>query len=163
MFNWNYQLSSKLTFTCTFKTVIPDCHFLRNLRFYLHRTHHSATVNPFLWMGLNCLKARDKLRGGSLLFTFAFSEIPGTHSIRGIWSQQPCCCPDSSNTANINQWNILSMLDKIGKKCSPNGNHYISRADLTRLTKIFSLSCIYLYIINIYAKIAISFFNLWET
>ena len=74
----------------------------------------------FLWMGFNCLKARDTFRGGSLLFTTKFPEIPGTHS----------------------------------KKCSPNGNPYIFSADLTRLTKMFSLSCSYLYILNMYAKTA---------
>ena len=46
------------------------------------------------------------------------------------------------------------ILEKIGKKCSPNGNHYIFITDLTRLTKMFSLSRIYLNILNMYAKIA---------
>ena len=49
-------------------------------------------------MGFNCLKARDTLQGGSLLFTIKFPEIPDTHSIRGIWPQQPYGCPASSNT-----------------------------------------------------------------
>ena len=31
------------------------------------------------WMGFNCLKATELLKGGSLLFTSKFSEIPGTH------------------------------------------------------------------------------------
>ena len=70
-------------------------------------------------MGFNCLKARDTLRGGSLLFTTKFPEIPVTHSIRGIWPQQPYCCPASSNTPNIKQGNILSISDKIGKNCPP--------------------------------------------
>ena len=106
-------------------------------------------------MGFNCLKARDTLRGGSLLFTTKFPEIPDTHSIRDIWPQQPYRCPASSNTPpHINQWNILSILDKIGKKCSPNGNHYIFSADLTRLTKMFSWSWIYLCILNMYARTA---------
>ena len=35
----------------------------------------------FLWMGFNCLKATEPLRGGSLLFTTKFPEIPGTHLI----------------------------------------------------------------------------------
>ena len=34
-----------------------------------------------LWMGLNCFKATEPLRGGSLLFTPKFPEIPGTHLI----------------------------------------------------------------------------------
>ena len=32
-------------------------------------------------MGFNCLKATEPPRGGSLLFTTKFSEIPGTHLI----------------------------------------------------------------------------------
>ena len=32
-------------------------------------------------MGLNCRKASEPLRGGSLLFTTKFPEIPGTHLI----------------------------------------------------------------------------------
>ena len=33
----------------------------------------------FLWMGFNCLKATNPLRGGSLRFAFKFPEILGTH------------------------------------------------------------------------------------
>ena len=36
---------------------------------------------PFLWMRFNYLKATEPLRGGSLLFTTKFPEIPGTHFI----------------------------------------------------------------------------------
>ena len=32
-------------------------------------------------MGFNCLKATEPLRGGSLLFTIKFPEIPVTHLI----------------------------------------------------------------------------------
>ena len=32
-------------------------------------------------MGFNCLKAAEPLQVGSLLFTFNFPEIPGTHLI----------------------------------------------------------------------------------
>ena len=32
-------------------------------------------------MGFNCLKATEPLKGGSLLFTTKFPEIPGTHLI----------------------------------------------------------------------------------
>ena len=46
------------------------------------------------------------------------------------------------------------IVDKIGKTCSPDGNHHIFSADLTRLTKMFFLSCIYLYILNMYAETA---------
>ena len=37
--------------------------------------------DPFLWMGFNCLKATEPLRGDSLLFTTKFPAIPGTHLI----------------------------------------------------------------------------------
>ena len=30
-------------------------------------------------MGSNCLKATEPLRGGNLIFTNMFPEIPGTH------------------------------------------------------------------------------------
>ena len=36
---------------------------------------------PFLWMGLNCLKATEPLRGDSLLFTTRSPSTPGTHLI----------------------------------------------------------------------------------
>ena len=36
---------------------------------------------PFSWIGLNCPKATEPLREGSLLFTTKFPEIPGTHLI----------------------------------------------------------------------------------
>ena len=35
----------------------------------------------FLWMGFNCLKAAEPLRGGSLLFNIKFSKILGTRLI----------------------------------------------------------------------------------
>ena len=37
--------------------------------------------DSFLWMEFNCLKSTEPLRGGSLLFTTKFPEIPGTHLI----------------------------------------------------------------------------------
>ena len=36
---------------------------------------------PFYGLGFNCLKAREPHRGGSLLFTTKFPEIPGTYFI----------------------------------------------------------------------------------
>ena len=30
---------------------------------------------PFLWMGFNCLKATEPLRGGTLLFTFKLPSV----------------------------------------------------------------------------------------
>ena len=112
MFHWAYQLSSKPTFLPAYlKAVIPDCHFLRSLKFYLHSPHHSPTVKlwsikvmvHFYGWGSTCLNARDTLRGGSLLFATKFPEIPGTHSIMGIWPQQLYRNPASSNTPNISQ------------------------------------------------------------
>ena len=49
----------------------PEPPFLKNFELY----------GSFLWMGFNCLKATGPLRGGSLLFTTKFPEIPGTHLI----------------------------------------------------------------------------------
>ena len=36
---------------------------------------------PFSWMGSNCLKATEPLRGYSLLFTVQFPEVPDTQLI----------------------------------------------------------------------------------
>ena len=36
---------------------------------------------PLLWMGFNCLKAAEPLRGGSLLFTTQAPGVPGTNLI----------------------------------------------------------------------------------
>ena len=33
---------------------------------------------PFLWIGFNCLKAKEPLKGDDLLFTIQFPEVPGT-------------------------------------------------------------------------------------
>ena len=37
--------------------------------------------DPFLWMGFNCLKATEPLRGDSLLFTIQFPGVSGTQLI----------------------------------------------------------------------------------
>ena len=46
------------------------------------RWHDMASVSnlkknlwPFLWLGFNCLKATEPLRGGSLPFTTKFPEV----------------------------------------------------------------------------------------
>ena len=39
------------------------------------------TYDPFLWMGFNCLKATEPLRGDSLPFTPQYPGVPGTHLI----------------------------------------------------------------------------------
>ena len=36
---------------------------------------------PLLWMGFNCLKATQPLRGGGLVLIIQFPEIPGSHFI----------------------------------------------------------------------------------
>ena len=36
---------------------------------------------PFLWIGVNCLKATEPLRGDRLLFITKSSEVTGTHLI----------------------------------------------------------------------------------
>ena len=36
---------------------------------------------PFLWIELNCLKAREQLQGDSLLSANKSPEIPSTHLI----------------------------------------------------------------------------------
>ena len=35
----------------------------------------------FLWMGFNCIKATEPLRGDRLIFTTQFAGFPGTHLI----------------------------------------------------------------------------------
>ena len=38
-------------------------------------------VKNFLWMGFNCLKATEPLRGDILLFTIQFPGVPDTQII----------------------------------------------------------------------------------
>ena len=42
---------------------------------------YKKLYGPFLWLGFNCLKATDTLRGDYLLFNIQFSEVPGTQLI----------------------------------------------------------------------------------
>ena len=44
---------------------------MKNLKLY----------DSFLWMGFNCLKAAEPLRGDSLFFTTQSPGFPGTHLI----------------------------------------------------------------------------------
>ena len=44
---------------------------MKNLKLY----------DSFLWMGFNCLKATEPLRGDSLFFTTQSPGSPGTHLI----------------------------------------------------------------------------------
>ena len=45
--------------------------YMKNIKLY----------GPILWMGPNCLKDAEPLRGDSLLFTTQFPGVPGTHLI----------------------------------------------------------------------------------
>ena len=40
---------------------------------------HEKLYGPFLWLGFNCLKATEPLRGESFLFTTQSPGVPGTH------------------------------------------------------------------------------------
>ena len=42
---------------------------------------NTLLYGPFLWMGFNCLKATEPLRGDSLLFTIQFPGVPGAQLI----------------------------------------------------------------------------------
>ena len=42
---------------------------------------HEKLYGPFLWMGLNYLKATEPLRGDSLFLTNQSPGVPGTHLI----------------------------------------------------------------------------------
>ena len=39
----------------------------------------------FLWMGFNCLKATEPVRGDSLLFTTQPPGLPGIYLINLVW------------------------------------------------------------------------------
>ena len=47
----------------------------------LHKEKIPTKNGPFLWIGLNCLKAIEPLSQGSLLLTTKIPEDPGTHLI----------------------------------------------------------------------------------
>ena len=72
--NWKVTISMTPTFFFVFLK-----YFVRELNTppYLKK----QLYGPFLWMGFDCLKAAEQLRGGSLLITTKFPEIPGTHLI----------------------------------------------------------------------------------
>ena len=48
---------------------------------WAQNTNLKKLYGPFLWMGFNCLKATEPIRGGSLLFITKFPETRGTHFI----------------------------------------------------------------------------------
>ena len=72
--------------------VVPEdlhaCHRMKSLdrvivKFKCPKQKQSLKKNygPFLWMGFSTASRLEPLRGGSLLFTTKFPEIPGTHFI----------------------------------------------------------------------------------
>ena len=132
MFYWAYQLSSKPTFTSIFKTVIPDCDFLRNLKFYLHNPYHSSTlkIKTFWFIFMDGSTARLETHYEVAVYYLQLSSRKFlVLTVSGVSGLNNLTTPG----------NIFSKLDKIRKKCLPNGNHYIFSADLTRLKKMFSL------------------------
>ena len=83
-------------------------------------------------MGVNCLKARERLRGGSLLFTTMFPESPGTDLIhlrrmkgcvdlaatQWFWTQDPVdskhnTSRHSADILLLSFWQILASLEKL--------------------------------------------------
>ena len=74
MTKWN-PLKKLFGKAITRKKTLPLIENLKTLNF------KKKLYGPFSWMGFNCLKAIEPLRGGSLLFTIQFPEIPGTHFI----------------------------------------------------------------------------------
>ena len=83
-------------------------------------------------MGVNCLKATEPLRGGSLLFTTMFPGSPGTHLIhlkrmkgcvdlaatQWFWTQDPVdskynTSRHSADILPLSFWQILASLEKL--------------------------------------------------
>ena len=62
---------------------------------------------PYLWMGFNCLKTTEPLRGVSLLFTSISPEVPGTH-FTNLWTMRDCVWP-WSHTQQMLRFNWASM------------------------------------------------------
>ena len=60
-----YQIQSKHS-----RLMLQKSRFLKKL------------YGPFLWMGLNCLKAMEPLQGHSLLFTTISPAVTGNHFIK---------------------------------------------------------------------------------
>ena len=52
---------------------------MKNLKLY----------GPYLWMGLNCLKATQPLQGDSLLFSTQSPRVPGTNLINYDGMKEP--------------------------------------------------------------------------
>ena len=51
---------------------------------YFSKQSYKKTLWPLLWMGFNCLKGKEPLRGDSLLFTTKFPGVPSTHLINVV-------------------------------------------------------------------------------
>ena len=69
---------AKLKFSRPGTTYVPHKDCSNKNKSWL--TYHWRGLDcPFLWVGINCLKATESLWGDNLLFPAMFPEIPGTH------------------------------------------------------------------------------------
>ena len=66
--DFSEQLCYILWNTCEERHIPSEIHYSKK-----------KLYGPFLWIGLNCLKAIETLRGDSLLFTTKSPEIPSNH------------------------------------------------------------------------------------
>ena len=84
---------------CTFLIMWEE--FFKKLKLY----------GPFLWMGFNCLKAIEPLRGGSLLFTTKFPEIWNSFIWKSFLETNQVAIVNEFST--VTGWTILFGLFKI--------------------------------------------------
>ena len=85
-----HMANSVLVWICMYSTILQCARYLKK-----------QLYDPFLWLGFNSLKV--PLRGGSLLFTTTFPNIPSTHfidlrrlkgwvdhgAIQWVWTRDP--------------------------------------------------------------------------
>ena len=104
-------------------------HFMMNLKdVYSKKTLY----NPFLWMGFNCLKATEPLRGDSLLFISKSLGVTSTHLFyfRGMKSQYILSCFYKPSKAFSHSRNLPNCLLKLNffthvlRQNSPPGSYY---------------------------------------
>ena len=74
----NAPLGSKYT-SVTCKKIKRKLSYMKNLKLY----------GPFLWMGLNSLKATQPLQEDSLLFSTQSPGVPGTYLINYDGMKEP--------------------------------------------------------------------------
>ena len=73
--------NNQLKFGPCFKVALWVKVLQNNLNFTYFFIINLNFMAPFLWMGFNCLKATEPLRGDSLLFTTKSPGVPSTHFI----------------------------------------------------------------------------------